>query len=185
MASSIMLKMALWKRTQRLNLMVVFIISMRLGLWWIKVNLCIVPMPFQITLSMRFITRPTTRQARVLNTWIISWRLIAGTVQNRSWRTGKIGQLQLRKIIVPFWWLGGQTRWHKSTTSTIWVNKGLVIRPIRQIWWAMTWQPLPKRFNKESRNVSVVRAIPLGFASWCQTSSKHSLTGTLRVKTIS
>ena len=143
------------------------------------------PMPFQITLSMRFITRPTTRQARVLNTWTISWRLIAGIVQNRSWRTGKIGQLQLRKIIVPFWWLGGQTRWHKSTTSTIWANKGLVIRPIRQIWWAMTWQLLPKRCNEELRNVLVVRAIPLGFASWCQTSSKHSLAGTLRVRTIS
>ena len=143
------------------------------------------PMPFQITLSMRFITRPMIRQARVLNTWTISWRLIAGTVQNRSWGTGKIGQLQLRKIIVPFWWLGGQTRWHKSTTSTIWANKGLVIRPIRQIWWAMTWQLLPKRFNEELRNVLVVRAIPLGFASWCQISSKHSLAGTLRVRTIS
>ena len=143
------------------------------------------PMPFQITLSMRFITRPTIRQARVLNTWTISWRLIAGIVQNRSWRMGKIGQLQLRKIIVPFWWLGGQTRWHKSTTSTIWANKGLVIRPIRQIWWAMTWQLLPKRFNEELRNVLVVRAIPLGFASWCQISSKHSLAGTLRVRTIS
>ena len=143
------------------------------------------PMPFQITLSMRFITRPTIRQARVLNTWTISWRLIAGIVQNRSWRTGKIGQLQLRKIIVPFWWLGGQTRWHKSTTSTIWVNKGLVIRPIRQIWWAMTWQLLPKRCNEELRNVLVVRAILLGFASWCQISSKHSLAGTLRVRTIS
>ena len=143
------------------------------------------PMPFQITLSMRFITRLTTRQARVLNTWTISWRLIAGTVQNRSWRTGKIGQLQLRKIIVPFWWLGGQTRWHRSTTSTIWANKGLVIRPIRQIWWAMTWQLLPKRCNEELRNVLVVRAIPLGFASWCQISSKHSLAGTLRVRTIS
>ena len=143
------------------------------------------PMPFQITLSMRFITRLTTRQARVLNTWTISWRLIAGTVQNRFWRMEKIGQLQLRKIIVHFWWLGGQTRWHKSTTSTIWANKGLVIRPIRQIWWAMTWQPLPKRFNEASRNVLVVRAIPLGFASWCQISSKHSLAGTLRVRTIS
>ena len=142
------------------------------------------PMPFQITLSMRFITRLTTRQARVLNTWTISWRLIAGTVQNRFWRMEKIGQLQLRKIIVHFWWLGGQTRWHKSTTSTIWANKGLVIRPIRQIWWAMTWQLLPKRCNEELRNVLVVRAIPLGFASWCQTSSKHSLAGTLRVRTI-
>ena len=143
------------------------------------------PMPFQITLSMRFITRPTTRQARVLNTWTISWRLIAGTVQNRSWGTGKIGQLQLRKIIVPFWWLGGQTRWHRLTTLTIWANKDLVIRPIRPTWWAMTWQLLPKRFNEESRNVLVVRAIPLGFASWCQISSKHSLAGTLRVRTIS
>ena len=179
-----MLKMASWKRTQPLSLMGVFIISMRLELWWIKVNLCIVPMPFQITLSMRFITRPTTRQARVLNTWTISWRLIAGTVQNRSWRMERNGQLQLRKIIVPFWWLGGQTRWHRLTTLTIWVNKGLVIRPIRLIWWAMTLQLLPKRFNEESRNVSVVRAIPLGFASWCQTSSKHSLAGTLRVRTI-
>ena len=143
------------------------------------------PMPFQITLSMRFITRPTTRQARVLNTWTISWRLIAGTVQNRFWRMEKIGQLQLRKIIVPFWWLGGQTRWHRLTTSTIWVNKGLVIRPIRPTWWAMTWQLLPKRFNEELRNVLVVRAIPFGFASWCQISSKHSLAGTLRVRTIS
>ena len=179
-----MLKMALWKRTQPLSLMGVFIISMRLELWWIKVNLCIVPMPFQITLSMRFTTKPTTHQTRVSNTWTISWQLIVGTVQNRYWRMEKIGHLQLRKIIVHFWWLGGQTRWHKSTTSTIWVSKGLVIRPIRQTWWAMIWHPLPKRFNEESRNVSVVRAIPLGFVSWCQTSSKHSLAGTLTVRTI-